>query len=212
MTEIVIVDDHPLVREGIRKVVQKKASDIKVVGEASSTSELLNLLAKKMPDIVLLDITLPGRSGIDVLQDLKKMYSTLPVLILSMHPENRFAIRALKAGAAGYLNKTSVSDKLILAINTIVKQKRRYITEEVGEELAEQLSNGETPSPHQALSDREFQVLSLITQGKDMNEIADELLLSIQTIYTYRTRIKEKMNLESNAQLIRYGIEHDLVE
>lgn len=207
-----MVDDHPLVREGIRTVLQEKAREIKVVGEASRMSELLNLLEKNVPDIVLLDISLPGRNGLDVLEKLKNMYPALPVLALSIHPEKRFALRALKTGAAGYLNKRCGSDNLIAAIETIAKQKKRYITAEVGEELANKFINDSKETPHEQLSNREYEVLILITKGKTMNKIADDLTLDIQTIYTYRKRIKKKLNFETDGQLIRYGIEHDLLD
>lgn len=208
---IVIVDDHPLVREGIRNVLLKSDLKIEILGEASNAAELLKLLSKEVPDIVLLDITLSDRNGIDILQDLKKMYPKLAILILSMHSEKKFAIRALKAGASGYLNKTAVNEELVQAIRVIVKQKKRYINTEVGEELAAELSGEATDLPHKKLSDREYQVLVLIAKGKKVSEIADILSISVQTVHSYRSRIKDKMNMKSNAEFIRYAVEQELV-
>lgn len=210
--KVIIVDDHPLVRVGVRAVLQKSDLNVEIDGEASSAAELFKLLNSKLPDILLLDITLADRNGIDILHDLKKMYPNLHVLILSMHPEKHFALRALKAGASGYLNKKSVHYELVKAIRTIVQQKKRYINAEVGEELAAELS-GETESlPHKKLSDREYQVLSLIAKGEKVSEIAEILSLSVQTIHSYRNRIKDKMKMSNNAELIRYAIKNQLVE
>lgn len=208
---IIIVDDHPLTREGIRNVLLKSNLKIKIAGEASNAAELLKLLSKKKPDLVLLDISLSDRNGIDLLHDLKKMYSQLPVLILSMHPEKNYALRALRAGASGYLNKTAVNNELVQAVRLIVEMNKRYISAEVGEQLAAELS-GETSSwPHKKLSDREYQVLVLIAKGKKVSEIADILSISVQTVHSYRSRIKDKMNMRSNAEFIRYAIEHELI-
>lgn len=210
--KVIIVDDHPLVQEGIRSILSRSDLKVDVIGQAENAAELLTLLSKKEPDIVLLDVSLPDRNGIDVLHDLKKMYPKLPILILSMHPERRFAVRALKAGAAGYLNKAAITKELIQAISTIVKQKKRYINTEVAEELADQITGGGDQLPHEALSDREYEVLTLIVNGKKVSEIAEILSLSVQTIHTYRSRIKDKMDMNSNAELIRYAVEHHLVE
>jgi DNA-binding NarL/FixJ family response regulator len=212
MMKVAIVDDHPLVREGIRNVLLKSDLDTQIVGEASSAAELLNILAKKSPNIVLLDITLTDRNGIDILHDLKKMFPELAILVLSMHPEQHYALRALKAGASGYLNKCAVHSELVRAIRVIVKEKKRYISAAVAQELAAQLTDGIETSPHRKLSDREYQVLLLIAIGKKVSDIADILSLSVQTIHTYRTRIKDKMNMDSNAELIRYALEHQLVD
>lgn len=211
MIKVAIVDDHPLVREGIRNVLLKSNLNAQIIGEASSAAELLSLLAKKSPHIILLDITLTDRNGIDFLHDLKKMFPELAVLVLSMHPEQHYALRALKAGASGYLNKSAVHSELVRAIRVITKENKRYISAAVAQELASQLSDGPENLPHEKLSDREYQVLILITNGKKVSDIADILSLSVQTIHTYRTRIKDKMNMDSNAELIRYAIEHQLV-
>lgn len=210
--KVILVDDHPLVQEGIKSILSRSDLKVDIIGLASSAAELLELLTKKTPDIVLLDVSLPDRNGIDILHDLKKMHPDLPVLILSMHPEKRFAIRALKAGAAGYLNKRTISKELVNAISTVVKQKKRYINAEVAEELADQISGDTEELPHELLSDREYEVLTLIVGGKKVSEIAEMLSLSVQTIHTYRSRIKDKMNMKSNAELIRYAVEHQLVD
>lgn len=212
MIEVIIADDHPLVKEGIKKVVKKGTIDIKVVAEASNGNELLEVLQKNLPDIVILDIAMPGKSGLDVLKDIKDRYPNLPVLILSMHPEDRFAIRALKSGADGYLTKTSISDELINAIRRIVSKKKRYISPTVAEQLATQIDSSKSPTPHEDLSDREFQILCMIASGKTVSDIAEELSLSVQTIHTYRSRVKEKMNLKSNVEITRYAIQNGLID
>lgn len=211
MTKVIIVDDHSLIRVGIRNVLLRSDLNVEIVGEASSAAELLKLLAKKSPNIVLLDITLTDRNGIDLLHDLKGMFPELAVLVLSMHPEQHFAVRALKAGASGYLSKSAVYSELVHAVRVIVKEKKRYISTEVAEELAAEVTGETENSPHKKLSDREYQVLIFIANGKKVSDIADTLSLSVQTIHSYRTRIKDKMNMDSNAELIRYAIEHQLV-
>lgn len=207
----VIVDDHPLLRLGIRNVLDNSELEIEMIEEAGSATELLNLLSKETADIVLLDIGLPGRNGIDLLNDLEKMYPELPALVLSAYPEDRFALRALKAGAAGYLNKLAVQTELVKAIRTIVCKKKRYINAEVADLLAEQVVDETEGRPHEQLSDREFQVMSLIANGKKVREIAEVLSLSVQTIHTYRRRLMRKMDMDSNAELIRYALENELV-
>ncbi len=212
MIKVMIVDDHPLVREGLKKMVSKGSIDIEVVHEASNGSELMDALSKQLPDIVILDIAMPGRSGMDVLKDIKHQYPKLPVLMLSMHPEDRFAIRALKAGASGYMTKTSITEELLTAIRDIVILKKRYISPAVAEQLAMQIDNSSHKSPHELLSDREYQILCMIASGKRIGDIAAELSLSVQTIHTYRARLKEKMNMRSNVELARYAIQQDLID
>ncbi len=211
MIKIVIADDHPFIREGIKKVVNGEM-DLDVIGEAEDGNELLSILKEKTPNILVLDITMPGKSGLELLKQLNNSYPKLPVLVLSIHSAERFAIRALKAGAYGYLTKTSISDELIKAIRKIVTEKRKYITPEVAEQLASQVDTSKEGALHEDLSDREFEVLCLIASGKDVSDIAEELSLSPQTIHTYRTRIKEKMNISSNVEMTRYAIENDLIE
>jgi two-component system, NarL family, invasion response regulator UvrY len=212
MIKIIVTDDHPLVREGLKKVVAQGTLDIKITGEASNGSELMKMLDKEYPDLVILDITMPGKNGLEVLKDIKELYPHLPVLVLSMHPEDRFAIRSIRAGAAGYLTKSSISDELVSAIRVIVQQKRRYISPAVAEQMALQMDNNRKSTPHESLSDREYQILCMIASGKKINEIADELTLSVQTIHTYRARLKQKMNLSSNVEFTRYAIQNKLID
>jgi len=212
MINVFIVDDHPLLREGIKKVVKEQTDLIHVANEVSNAGDLMVALSENEPDLVILDITMPNRSGLDVLKDLKDLYPKIPVLILSMHPEDRFAIRSIKAGAWGYLNKSSIGEELVGAIETIVNEKRRYINKNVAEELARQIGTPSDQLPHHTLSDREFQVFHMVASGMKISEIAKELSLSVQTIHTYKTRLKKKMNLDSNADLTRYAIKHNLAD
>lgn len=212
MIDIVVVDDHPLLREGIKKILKEQTNDIHVVQEASSAGELMQILSNRVPDLVVLDITMPRKSGIDSLKELRDSFPELPVLILSMHAEDRFAIRAIKAGARGYLNKSSIGEELVKAIRQIVIQKRRYINASVAEELAHQIGVSGEGLPHTRLSDREFQVFQMIVSGKKVSCIAEDLSLSVQTIHTYKTRLKKKMNMASNADLTRYAIKHNLID
>ena len=210
MIEVIITDDHPLIREGIKKVLNNEI-DIEVIGEAQDGGEALSLVRKKQPDLLILDITMPGKSGLELLKDIKNVYPELPVLILSIHPEKRFAARALKAVAHAYLCKADILGELTGAIRKIIQQKRKYITPEVAELLAGQFDEEEGVM-HEALSDREFEVLRLIAQGVVIGDIAKELNLSPHTIHTYRSRIKEKMNLESNVEMTRYAINNGLID
>lgn len=209
MIEVTIADDHPLMLEGIKKILQNEI-DIEVSGEASDGNELLSLLNKSLPDIAIMDITMPGKSGLDLIKDIHAYYPELPILILSIHPAERFAVRALKAGANGYLCKSSISDELVKAIRRIITQNRRYITDEVAEQLALQIDEDGRPA-HETLSDREFEVLCMIAAGDDISTIANQLSLSPHTVHTYRSRIKEKMNLSSNVEMARYAMENDLI-
>lgn len=211
MINMVIADDHQLIRDGIKNVVSA-TSDIRVIGEAKDGNELLAILEKLSPQILILDITMPMKSGLDLLKQVVELHPGLPVLMLSIHSAERFAIRALKAGAWGYLTKTSISDELILAIRKIVTGKRKYITEEVADILASEMDVNKGSPRHQELSDREFQVLCMIAGGKKVSEIAKEFSLSPQTVHSYRSRIKEKMNLESNVQMTRYAIDNNLLD
>ncbi len=211
MIKIVIADDHPFIREGVKKVINDKI-DLDIIGEAQDGHELLDILEEKTPDILVLDITMPGKSGLELLKQLNELYPDLPVLILSIHSEERFAIRALKAGAYGYLTKSSISEELIKAIRKITTENRKYITPEVAEQLASQVDVSTEKPRHEELSDREFQVLCMIASGRTVKDIAEELSLNAQTIHTYRSRIKEKLNLDSNVEMTRYAIENDLIE
>jgi len=211
MIKVLIVDDHTIVREGLRQILED-TSDIAVTGEASSAQEVVNKVKTNNFDIVLLDISLPGRSGLDVLKQLKSIKPDLPVLVLSMHPEEQYAIRSLRAKASGYLTKESASDELIKAIRKVA-QGRKYITSSLAEKLAFELEDSSSgSSSHEILSDREYQVMCMIASGKRIKEIADALSLSVKTISTYRTRILKKMNMRNNSQLIHYAIKTGLVD
>lgn len=212
MIKVIIAEDHPLVCEGLKKIVNEKSTDIKIVGEAASGAELMDILSKNLPDLVVLDITLPGRSGLDVLKDLQELYPQLPVLILTIHPEHRFAARSIKAGADGYLTKSVVADELVTAIKVIVQQKRRYITHSVGEQLAIQMDMNTEKPLHEQLSDREYEVFLMIAAGKKISDIAEEYSLAVPTIHTYRRRVLEKMNMKSNVELAKYATLHGLMD
>lgn len=210
MTKILLVDDHELVREGIKKVLKKEVG-LEIVGEASNSTGLNELLGKHKPDLIILDISLPDRGGLEVLKDLKMLYPKLPVLMLSMHPEERFAIRAIRSGASGYVTKDMAAQELVKAIQKIMCG-RKYVSANLAEHMAAELEAPSEKTPHEVLSDREFEVLRLIASGKKLSEIANQLSLSVNTVTTYRARILEKMNMRSNAELIRYALENHVVE
>ena len=211
MKRVIVADDHPVVREGIKNVLEK-AVDFGVTAEASDGHELMAALRKQIPDIVILDINMPGKKGLQLLKEIKQQYSQLPILVLSIHPPERMALRSFKAGAWGYINKSKVGDELLKAMRKIVFQQRRYINPEVAQQLAMGMDKENEQNLHERLSDREFQIMCLIAEGKSIKEIAKELSLSPQTIYTYRDRIKEKMDIYSNVAITRYAIEHNLIE
>jgi two-component system, NarL family, invasion response regulator UvrY len=210
MIHIVIADDHPIVLKGLKEILSEEP-DMKIVGEGQNGQNVLDLVQKHGCDIVIMDITMPGRNGLDVLRDLKQEHPRLPVLILSMHPEEQYGVRALKAGAAGYLTKESAPDRLILAVRKIVSGGK-YVSPTLAEKLAFDLDRGSLKPPHEYLSDREYQVMTLIASGKTVGDIAGELNLSVKTISTYRMRILEKMKMKSNAELTYYAIKNDLVK
>lgn len=210
MIRILIADDHAVVRHGLKKILSEH-SDMAVLGEAENGDEVLNQIRQKKWDIVILDMTMPGKSGFDILKDIRVERPSLPVLILSMLPEEQFAKRSIKAGAAGYLTKGSAPEELVRAIRKIYGGGK-YISPTLAEQLAGDL-NIQTEKPaHEALSDREFQVLLKLAEGKAITAIAGELSLSAKTITTYRSRILQKMGMRSNAELTRYVIEHHLVD
>jgi DNA-binding NarL/FixJ family response regulator len=210
MVNVFIADDHALIREGLKKTL-KGEPDLVVAGEASNAHELFQALRHQPVDVILLDISMPGESGLDALKELKQQYPHLPVLILSVHPEHRFAVRALKAGAAGYVTKDTAVEELVQAIRKIVGGGK-YVSVSLAEKLVEELESGGDKLPHENLSDREFQVMRMLAAGKTRNEIADELSISLSTVNTYRNRILEKMKMQTNADLTRYAIEHGLIE
>lgn len=210
MIRVLIADDHPVVRQGLKQILAETA-DIQVLDEASNAQEVLDCIWNKDYDVVLLDISMPGKSGLDILKEIKRSKSNLHVLVLSMHPEEQYAIRVFKAGASGYLNKESATDELISAIRK-VSCGRKYISSTVAEKLAFDLETDSQKPPHEKLSDREYQVLCLLAIGKRVIEIGEILHLSVKTVSTYRTRILEKMQMKSNAELTHYAIKHDLVD
>lgn len=207
--KVIIADDHPISREGIKKIIDR-SPDIVVVDEASTGDELLEKVKKNHYDVIILDISMPGISGLEVLKDLQGPKQRSAILIFTMHPEEQYAIRALKAGASGYLTKGSTPEELITAIKS-VSGGRKYITSALAERLAYDLSNNAAQPLHEKLSDREYQVMALLASGKSITEIAGELCLSVPTISTYRSRILQKMNLKNNAELIHYAIKNNLV-
>jgi two-component system invasion response regulator UvrY len=210
MIRILIADDHTLVREGLKQIFVD-TPDIVTCDEAGNGEEVLKKVAKRSYDIILLDISLPGRSGLDVLKQLKVVKPKLPVLMLSIHPEELYAVRAIRAGASGYLTKESASEELIKAIRKIVGGGK-YITNSLAERIAVEIDAGTGKALHETLSDREYQVLCLIASGKTTGEIARMLSLSVKTISTHRDRILRKMQMSNNAQLIRYALKQNLVE
>jgi len=209
MLKILIADDHAIVRQGLKQIVTETA-DMIVAGEASNGQELLNKIQENDYDVVVLDITMPGRDGIDVLKQLRSERPELPILMLSIHPEEQYALRALKAGASGYLTKESAPDELVVAIRK-VSRGGKYISSSLAEKLAFELESGREQAPHETLSDREYHVMCLIASGKTVTEIAQELSLSEKTISTYRSRILEKMKMKNNAELTYYAIKNQLV-
>jgi DNA-binding NarL/FixJ family response regulator len=210
MTRVLIADDHEVVRRGLRQILDDQFDSLKV-GEATNARETLEAVRQQEWDIVLLDINMPGRSGLEVLEELKRLAPGLPVLVLSAFPEEDYAVRSLKLGAAGFLSKQSASDELLLAIRKALAGGR-YVTASLAEKLAAGLTGDVHAAPHEALSNRELQVLRLIAGGKTLKEIAAELSLSEKTIGTYRTRISEKMRLATNVELARYALQHKLVD
>jgi len=207
---ILIVDDHALIRQGLKQILASHFSHA-VLGEAKSGQEALELVWKGTWDVVLLDITMPGKSGMDVLKQMIEAQPKLAVLVLSMHPEDQYAVRALKAGAAGYITKNNAVTEVVGAIKRALAGGK-YISPALAEELAANLSKPAVKAPHEVLSDREFQVLRMIALGRTVKEIGFELSLSVKTISTYRTRVLEKMKLATNADIIRYAVHHKLVD
>ncbi|MDH5406778.1 MAG: response regulator transcription factor [Candidatus Aminicenantes bacterium] len=210
MIKILIADDHAIVREGLKQII-RETSDMVVADEASTGQELLEKVWKHDYDVVLLDISMPGRSGLDILKQIRSQKPELPVLILTIHPEEQYAVRVLRAGASGYLTKESAPDELIKAIRK-VSMGRKYVSSTLAEKLASEVDIISEKPLHQALSDREYEVMCMIASGKTVKEIAEELCLSIKTISTYRSRILEKMKMKSNAELIHYAIQNRLVD
>jgi len=206
---ILVADDHTIVREGLKQILAD-TSDMMVVGEAADGNEVLDQVRRAAFDLVLLDIAMPGMSGLEVLKELKSERPDLPVLMLSMYPEEQFAVRTLKAGASGYLTKQSAPDELIAAIRKVCSGGK-YVTSSLAENLAVYLETDADRPPHERLSDREYQVMLMIASGKTVSSIADELSLSVKTISTNRSRALRKMGMKTNAEMTYYAIKHGLV-
>jgi two-component system, NarL family, invasion response regulator UvrY len=209
MIKVILCDDHALIRRGIRDTLSD-SEDIEVVGEAADYGELRALLRDRSCDVLVLDINLPGRSGLDVLHVLKEEGSTLKVLVVSMYPEDQYAMRALKAGASGYLNKGSDAAQIVAAVRTVA-QGKKYVTPEMAQMLVDNLTTPTQEDAHQKLSDRELQTLVMIASGKRLSDIAEQLLLSPKTVSVYRARVLEKLGLTNNSELTVYAIRNGLV-
>lgn len=210
MIRVVLVDDHTVVRRGIRQILSD-SDNIEVVGEASNAGEMMQILRTLACDVLLLDISMPGKNGIDALKSVKKEWPKLQVLMLSMYPEDQFALRSLRAGAAGYLTKHSPPEKVIEAVKRLASGKK-YITPETAESLADVLDVNQDQAPHELLSDREFQTMRFIASGKTLSEVAEMLCISPKTVSVYRARLLEKMKLKNNSELTHYAIKAGLID
>jgi len=209
MIRILLADDHAIVRKGLKQLILDEFPSAEV-GEVGDVESLVASVMKGKWDVIVSDISMPGRSGVEALYQIKEINPSIPVLIMSMHPEDQYALRVLKAGASGYLNKDSVHEELIPAIH-MVRNGRKYITPTLAETLATQLEQETQAEPHKCLSDREFEVFKLLAAGKAVSEIAESLRLSATTISTYRSRVLSKMNLKTNSDLTRYALENKLI-
>jgi two-component system invasion response regulator UvrY len=210
LTRILIADDHAILRRGLKEILMRELEGA-VCGEAENAEQVLAQVRNQEWDVVILDVTMPGRSGLDVLRDLRAIHPKLPVLVLSMHPEDQYGKRILKAGASGYMNKDTAPEELIKAIRK-VQAGGRYVSPALAEKLAWDLNADQERPVHEILSDREFEVLRLLASGKTVGQIAQDLHLSPTTVSTYRARILEKMNMTTTAELMRYAIENHLVD
>lgn len=209
MIRILIADDHIVVRKGLRQILAEEFTDAHIE-DVPDAEELIKKVIKEKWDVVISDLTMPGKSGLDALQYIKQNHPTLPVLILSIHPEEQYAIRVLKAGASGYLSKDTAPDELVNAVKRVM-QGKKYITLSIAEKIADSLDTDSDKKLHEYLSDREFVVFKMLAAGKAVGEIADSLSLSVTTVSTYRARILSKMNMKSNANLTLYAIENNLL-
>jgi DNA-binding NarL/FixJ family response regulator len=210
MINIYIVDDHEIIREGLKKILREEP-DLKVVGEAQSGDDVIKNIKNIDCDIMLLDMNMPGRSGLELLTDLKELKPNLHILVLSIHPEDKFALRTLKAGASGYLCKDTALDELVIAIRK-VHTKGRYLSTNLAEQLAFDYMPDKSQLPHESLSNREQEIMYMLVSGKKVKDIAKELNLSISTVFTYRVRIFEKLNIKGNVELTHYALNNKLVE
>lgn len=209
MIRVLIADDHAVVRRGIKEIISEE-NDISIVGEASNSEELMKLFYDKTWDVLVLDITMPGKNGLDAMIEMKQRKPDIKILILTMYSEEEIALRALKTGASGYLSKDSVPGELVKAIRRIY-EGGRYISSSLAESIAFSVEKDAREVTHKDLSEREFQVFCLLASGNSLSQIADELSLSVKTVSTYRTRILEKMKMKSNVELTHYAIRHKLV-
>ena len=209
MIKVCVVDDHAVVREGLKRIIAENPG-MAVTAEAGDGHEALKILKSEPCDVVLLDITMPNKSGLDVLKELHVQSPRLPVLVLSMHAEDQYAVRVLRAGAAGYLTKETAPVKLVQAIRKVIRGGK-YVSPTLAEKLVYDLDVDTSKAPHEVLSDREYQVLCMIASGKTVTDVAEELALSVKTISTYRVRVLEKLRLRNNAELMRYAIKQGLV-
>lgn len=207
--KVLIADDHAIVRKGLRQILLEEYPFCEI-GEASDAEELIKKTLADTWDVVITDLSMPGRSGLDALRQIRETYPKLPVLVLSMHPEDQYAIRVLKAGASGYLNKDTAQDELINAMRKVLNGKK-YISAKVAEQMADSIDHNNDKALHELLSDREFDVLKMLSAGKSVSDIAETLSLSSTTVSTYRARILEKMKMKSNADLTRYALENKLI-
>ena len=209
MLRILIADDHTVVRKGLIQILMEEFTSA-VIEEVADAEELIKKVMSAKWDVVVSDLSMPGRSGLDALQQIKLSFPDLPVLILSIHPAEQYALRALKAGAAGYLSKDTAPDELVKAVQKVLLGKK-YISQSIAERLANSFSSDHNNNPHEILSDREFDVMKFLANGKSVSEIAEMLSLSVTTVSTYRARVMTKMNLKSNSDLTKYAIENNLI-
>ena len=210
MTRIAIADDHVLVRRGLAELL-REMDDFRVVGEASSGDELLRLLREDRVDVIVMDMNMPGPSGLDLVKSIRAEFPKLPILVLSAHPEDQYAVRVVRAGAMGYLTKESAEADLVVAVRRVASGKR-YLTQALAASLLDALDTNPDEDPHAALSDREYQVLRLIASGMTVGGIAEHLSLSVKTVSTYRSRLLQKMGMSNNSEITRYALENGLVE
>jgi DNA-binding NarL/FixJ family response regulator len=210
MIKVCVVDDHAVVREGLKRIISENPG-MAVTAEAGDGLDAMKVIKSQSLDVVLLDITMPNKSGLDVLKEIHAESPRLPVLVLSVHAEDQYAVRVLRAGAAGYLTKESAPSKLVQAIRKVVRGGK-YVSPTLAEKLVYDLNSDSSRAPHEVLSDREYQVLCMIASGKTVTMIAIELALSVKTVSTYRVRVLEKLNMKNNAELTRYAIKEGLVD
>jgi len=206
---VLIADDHAVVRQGIRQILSD-APEVRIVAEASTGAEALELMRESDVDLVILDLSMPGLNGLDVVRQLRHDSPAVRILVLSVHPEEQYAVRVMKAGASGYLTKDSAPEQLISALRYIAGG-HKYVTATLAERLATELESGSDKLPHETLSDREYQVMLLLAEGLRVQDIAEKLTLSAKTVSTYRTRLLQKMNMRSSTEIVRYALRHGLI-